>query len=75
MICKINVDENKLREAIEIKKVKKPPLGIMPCYIWKLKRKEDLKGAIHRYIEAGLKVNQKWIEEYNSYVEGSKIND
>ena len=46
----------------------KPPLGIMPRYIWNLKRIDDLNNAINRYYESGLKIPMEWIEEYNDLI-------
>ena len=42
---------------------KEPPLGIMPEYMWKQKRYEELCGAIGRYILAGLEPLSAWIDE------------
>ncbi len=49
---------------------KKPPLGIMPKYIWEesceQKRVADLKDAIKRYLEhGGHAIPLEWISEYN----------
>lgn len=48
-------------------KAHKPPIGITPKEIWILQRKVDLHDAIERYLDDGIKIPVKWIEEYNSY--------
>lgn len=47
----------------------KPPLGVMPKYIWDRKRKEELAAAIDRYSDAGKRIPEEWVEEYNEIVE------
>lgn len=51
----------------------KPPLGLMPKKIHDLrvntKRLNEVRGAIARYYDAGLKINVEWIKEYNELVE------
>jgi hypothetical protein len=42
----------------------KPPLGLMPKYIWDLQRKQDIKAAIDRYIAADKPIPWKWVQEY-----------
>ena len=53
---------------------KKPPIGIMPLWLWKekhpnptisqlLQRYEDVKAAIERYRQAGEPPLQKWLDE------------
>jgi hypothetical protein len=49
-------------------KHEKPPLGIMPRYIWIEKRIEDLQRAIKEYIDAGLAIHEEWVTELNEYV-------
>lgn len=46
----------------------KPPLGVLPRHIHDENRLEDLKGAITRYMDAGLMVKHEWIEEYNELI-------
>jgi hypothetical protein len=52
--------------------LKKPPLGVMPLYLWNegygppqtsCERLAEVNGAIRRYRDAGLPVNPKWILE------------
>lgn len=50
-------------------KTQKPPLGVMPRRIHDEKRRQELGGAIARYIEAGLPVNLEWVKEYNELLE------
>lgn len=54
-------------------KSSKPPLGLMPKKIHDLrvntKRLNEVRGAIARYYDAGLKINVEWIEEYNELIE------
>jgi hypothetical protein len=46
---------------------KKPPIGIIPRYIWELKRIKELKSAIRRFIAAGKEIPIEWINEYNDF--------
>jgi hypothetical protein len=50
----------------------RPPLGLMPKYIWDLKRFYQVCEAISNYYNAGKKILISWIEEYNELIE--KIN-
>lgn len=43
---------------------KKPPLGVMPKFIWNQKRQGELLAAISRYYDEGLKVPLEWISEF-----------
>lgn len=45
----------------------KPPIGIMPEWIWKEHRQGELMKAISRYMEAGLKVPEQWFQEFNRH--------
>ena len=51
----------------------KPPLGVCPKDIWernnRVDRLHEVRGAIVRYYDAGLKINIEWIEEYNELIE------
>ena len=49
----------------------KPPLGVIPRYIWDGKRKEELAAAIDGYLNAGERIPEEWVEEYNEIVENS----
>lgn len=46
----------------------KPPIGVVPKFIRDAERLIELKGAIQRYLDAGLTVNLEWIAEYNLLV-------
>lgn len=46
-------------------KYEKPPIGIMPKWLWEEQRLHDLHSAIQRYLDVGMTVNPEWIEEYN----------
>lgn len=50
----------------------RPPLGATPRYIVDAHRKDELKGAIQRMIDADYRVALEWIEEYNEIVEREK---
>lgn len=41
----------------------KPPLGLMPSFIWNHKRRMDIIDAMNRYSEAEKKIPDEWIEE------------
>ena len=47
----------------------KPPIGLVPKYIWLAKRKEAIREAIFRYIEAGEPLKEEWFKEYNEIIE------
>ena len=42
----------------------KPPIGLMPKYIWQEKRYKDICEAIKRYKNVNKKIPKEWIEEY-----------
>lgn len=52
-------------------KPQKPPIGIMPEFVWIEKRKSELKAAIKRYLEANQHVPIEWIVELNKYCDES----
>lgn len=45
--------------------VPKPPLGVMPEFIWLEKRLGSLGYAIMDYVDARREVPIEWVEEYN----------
>lgn len=47
--------------------VDRPPIGIIPRYLWIEQRKSELISAINRYMKAGVKVPVEWLEELNGY--------
>jgi hypothetical protein len=49
-------------------KDERPPLGLMPRYIWELQRLEAIKEAVDRYVKAKKLIPAEWIEEYNELV-------
>lgn len=46
----------------------KPPLGIMPKNIWKLKRIKEISDAIKRYLMVRKIIPKEWMEEYNELI-------
>ncbi len=50
----------------------RPPLGVMPKFIWDCKRTAMLKEAIKRYLDADKAISVDWIAEYNELVRGKK---
>ncbi len=67
---------DKILESLEMKEKRqeiKPPIGVCPKDIWernnKVKRLNDIREAIARYYDAGLKIKVEWIEEYNELIE------
>ena len=48
---------------------REPPPGIMPEYIWKEKRANELFLAIYRYMNEKLPFPIEWAEEYNRLAE------
>jgi len=55
-------------EFDNIKKVEKPPIGLMPKYLHDAKRLMEIRKAIIRYHNAEMKIPIKWIEEYNELI-------
>jgi hypothetical protein len=52
----------------------KPPIGIMPEYIWKLERIQDLKEAIYRYLDADCIPDKEWYDEYEKLIREMRNN-
>lgn len=48
--------------------MERPPIGIMPRYIWEEKRLSELISAINRYVDNCMPVPMEWIEEYNELI-------
>lgn len=46
----------------------KPPIGIIPKWMHDEIRRDSIKDAIARYLDAGLKIPEEWVSEYNSYI-------
>jgi len=53
----------------------KPPLGLIPKYIWMEKRYIEVCQAIARYYNAGAKIPIEWIKEHNEIVEQANKSD
>lgn len=52
----------------DYKPKKKPPIGVMPRYLWVEQRQADLSLAIRDYTLQGWIVPTEWIEEFNYIV-------
>jgi hypothetical protein len=54
----------------------RPPLGVVPRYIWasvqQTERLNDLKAAMVRYLEAGATIPMEWLAEYNELIRKPK---
>lgn len=48
---------------------KKPPLGLMPRYLWERKRRYEVGKAISRCVEADKSIPVEWLDEYNELVQ------
>jgi len=48
----------------------RPPLGVMPKFIWDKKRIDMLKEAIKRYLDSDKAIPVDWAAEYNELVKG-----
>lgn len=54
-------------------KAKKPPLGVKPRHFHDEERRQDLAGAIVRYIEdREMEVPVEWVNEYNELTRRKK---
>lgn len=58
------------KSATKSAPIAKLPLGIMPKYIHDEQRREELKQAINRFLEADQPIPIEWIEEYNELSKG-----
>jgi hypothetical protein len=67
----VTVDSQEMEEKSVDGLSNKPPIGIMPKYIWESKRRNELGDAINRYLEAALPVPSEWIEEYNELIKNT----
>lgn len=45
----------------------RPPIGLKPRWLHDEQRQIEVKEAINRYINVGMKIPQEWLDEYNSY--------
>jgi hypothetical protein len=48
--------------------MRKPPIGLVPKFVWKERRLCEVKAAIQRYLDAGCRVPPEWIAEYNELI-------
>jgi hypothetical protein len=63
---KINKSHFETKSEVKEESEMKPPIGIMPEWMWKEVRYGDLADAIKRYVDSGShQVPNEWIEEYN----------
>lgn len=44
-------------------RAERPPIGIMPRWLWEEQRLHDLEATIHRFVEARQPINPDWIDE------------
>ena len=56
-------------QEIPMPECKKPPMGIMPRWLWDEKRQEELTAAMCRFFEVGRPVPAEWVDEYNELSE------
>lgn len=66
MQCLVQLNKN-LQEVITM--ANKPPLGIMPFWVWIAMRKNELSEAIIRYTKYDYPIPIEWVEEYNKHIE------
>ena len=50
-----------------------PPIGLKPKFVNRLERLDEVKNAMKRYFDAGLKMPLDWIEEYNDLIDRTKL--
>ena len=53
-------------------RVEKPPLGIVPKYVWSQKRMEEILEGTKRFMSAGKEVPDEWLKEYHQLSEEAK---
>lgn len=57
-------------DHIDIKPNSKPPLGLMPKYVWQEQRLHEVSAAIERRMKAfSYTIPIEWVEEYNELTE------
>lgn len=54
------------------KTIVKPPIGLKPKKLADEARLFEVRSAIVRYYEAGLKIPVEWIIEYNELIDSTK---
>ena len=55
-------------KSLEEKSVK-PPVGLRPRFVDDIRRMDEIKKAVIRYVKDGWEVPPEWIEEYNELAE------
>ena len=55
-------------KSLEEKSVK-PPIGLRPRFVDDIRRMDEIKKAVIRYVKDGWEVPPKWIDEYNELAE------
>ena len=58
----------KKEEKLSLKNLSKPPIGLVPSYIWKEKRVQVIKEAMKRYVDASKIIPMDWWDELNELV-------
>jgi len=46
-----------------VNQIPKPPVGLIPLYIWDDMRYTDILAAIERYKEANIEIPDEWLDE------------
>jgi len=65
-----SVNEKWLEHLESLNKPKsKPPIGLRPRFISDMERINEIGSATYLYINAGIKIPQEWIDEYNELAE------
>jgi len=65
-----SIDEKWLEHLESLNKPKpKPPIGLRPRFVDDIRRMDEIKKAVIRYVKDGWEVPPKWIEEYNELAE------
>lgn len=62
----MNLEESNTSEELT---TKKPPLGLMPRYLWERKRRYEIGEAISRYVEVDKSIPVEWLDEYNELIQ------
>ena len=52
--------------------IEKPPIGIIPEWLWEEQRLSEIHNAVTRYREAGKEIPQQWEDEINYRVASIK---
>lgn len=51
----------------------KPPIGLMPKFLWDSERLADIISAINRYLQAEKEIPLEWINEYNDLIKNKCV--